>query len=234
MKRGILLTSLALLLFLPIKAPAQADVGPRRYRIESGRVEYSLTGSQVGTETVDFDRWGIREVRHVKAELTVGGKRREIEQLTILDGEWMYHIDLITGIGTRMPESMLRELLERSDATDMVEVSENSMREMGGVKSGTEEVAGRSCDVWTIEKMHTKNWLWKGLSLKMTTDMAGVRTESIALRIEEGKPIPPERLLVPDNVEITDDPNDPHAGELGEPEAKKAQTPGASEQESSE
>jgi len=234
MKRSILLTSLALLLFLPIKAPAQMDVGLRRYRIESGRVEYSLTGSQVGTETIDFDRWGMREVQYVKAELTMGEKRREIEQLTIMDGEWMYHIDLTTGIGTRMPESMLSDLLERSGTTDMVEVSENSMREMGGVKSGTEEVAGRTCDVWTIEKMNTKNWLWKGLSLKMTTDMMGVHTVSTAVRIEEGKPIPPEKLLVPDNVEITDDPQNPHAGELGEPEAKKAQTPGASEQESSE
>lgn len=39
-----------------------------RYKIRSGIVEYKLSGVQTGSETIYFDRWGMREAKYSQAE----------------------------------------------------------------------------------------------------------------------------------------------------------------------
>ena len=164
MKRVSILTVIVSLSIPLLGGSVRGEDSLRRYRVESGIVELSLTGVQVGTETIYFDKWGMREAKYTKSEITRDGVTRKIDRLILLNGEWMYNIDLIKRTGKRMPGSIMTEALERSGAKDLVDVVEASMKEMGGVKTGTEEVAGRTCDVWKIEKMNATNWVWDGLS----------------------------------------------------------------------
>lgn len=87
--------------------PATADAGstssyPKRYL-----VEYEMSGMQKGTETVYFDRWGWREAKYTNSDLSIAGISRKESRLSLMDGEWLYTIDLERRTGTKIKNTLL-------------------------------------------------------------------------------------------------------------------------------
>jgi len=56
------------------------------------------------------------------------------------------------------------------------------LKKMGGKKIGSDKVAGYSCDVW--ELMGTKQCLYKGIPLKIESDVMGIKSVEIATKAE--------------------------------------------------
>lgn len=193
--------SLSLLLVINI-ASGQGQVGLKRYLIKSGIVEYTLSGTRKGTETIYFDDWGMREAKYTKAELSVAGFTQKQNTLTLLDGETTYNIDLDRKTGTKMETPMLKELAANNK--DLTDAGEKMMKSMGGAKVGTEVVLGKTCDVWEIKNMQSKTWVWKNVPLKTQVNMANMPMAMIATKFEEGASIPADKLKVPSDVTITE------------------------------
>lgn len=182
------------------------EAGFKRYQIESGIVEYTMSGAQKGTESLYFDRWGMREAKYTKSELTIAGITQRSNKLTLMDGDWIYVIDLDKRTGTKTQNPVLKQIADRAATKDLAEIGEKMMRDMGGEKTSSEEIAGKMCDVWEVKKLGSKSWTWKSVTLKIQAKMGGMEMTTTATKFEEAS-IPADRFAIPSDVKITEGPD---------------------------
>jgi len=175
----------------------------KRYTVKSAIIEYALSGAQTGTETVYIDEWGKREARYTQADMTMMGQTIKSNRLTILDGEWIYAIDLDKKSGTKIKNPMFESLEATADG-DFTQIGVEMMQKMGGVKIGSEAIAGKPCDVWEIKDIGTKSWLWNTIPLKTEASMGDMSMASTAVKVAEGALIPQEKLEIPSDVQMSD------------------------------
>lgn len=188
--------------------PANETSGyPKRYLVESGIVEYEMSGMQKGTETVYFDRWGWREAKYTNSELSIAGISRKENKLTIMEGEWIYNIDLASRTGSKIKNPMLQQFIEAAKGRSLTEVGEEMMRRMGGEKSGSDTVAGQPCDVWVVKQMGSRSCVWNGVTLRTEVTMGGMQMTSGATRFQANAAIPADKFAIPDNIKITEGPD---------------------------
>ncbi len=177
-----------------------------RYKIRSGIIEYKMSGMQTGTETIYFDRWGMREAKYTQTEIKAGSISVKQNRLGLLDGEWTYAVDLDQKTGTKIATPLMKELTgaakrEGKDATD---IGEEMLARMGGRKTGTATLLGKTCDVWEIKNLNAKSWVWQGLTLKTEVNMMGKTTTTEAVRLQDNVSVPEEKLTLPKDVKITE------------------------------
>ncbi len=174
--------------------------GYKRYPVESGIIEYKVSGSQTGTETLYFDRWGLREVKYTDANM-MGNQRSTI---TLMDGKWTYQIDLGPKTGQKMETPMLKALVSQAKDKELFTANEEMMKSAGAEKLGTETIAGKECDVWEIKGANTKVWLWNWVSLKTEMKMGGMEIRMEAVSVKIGEKIPAEKFAIPEGITITE------------------------------
>ncbi|MEP1095142.1 MAG: hypothetical protein ABJG78_08530 [Cyclobacteriaceae bacterium] len=170
----------------------------KRYGIKSGIIEYELSGAQSGKETVYFDDWGYREAKYTEAEFSFSGFTQKNNSITIMEGKMIYSIDLSTNTGTKVENTMFDGLEDE----DLEKMGEKMMKEMGGEKTGTEEVMNKECDVWEIKHMGSKTWVWKSIPLKTEVNM-GMQMNIVATSITEGD-VPAEKFEIPEGITFQD------------------------------
>lgn len=175
------------------------DDHSKRYGIESGMVEYEYSGSQKGKETLYFTDWGWKEARYNETEMSVMGISNKLSTVAMIDGEWIYNYDRIAKKGTKMRNSLLDGLTEEQKK-DLAQVGMEMMKKMGAKKVGTEDVAGKTCDVWEAATLGTKIWIWQNIVMKTTVKMAGIEYTSIAVKLEENADVE-SKILFPDGVD---------------------------------
>ena len=181
---------------------AQSTPSYKRYNVQSCIVEYSLGGSQKGSETLYFDRWGMREARYSNKELSMMGVQQKTNTLLITDYDWMYNIDLDKKTGTKTKNGIFQSLLKNAKNNDLIEAGMKMMKDMGGEKIGTEMVAGKTCDIWEIQKLGSKTWICIAVPLKVAAKFAGVEITSVATKVQEGATIPESKFKVPAGVKV--------------------------------
>ncbi len=188
----------------PAAEGANGDSGEayKRYLVESAIIEYELSGKQSGTETLYFDQWGWREGKYTNSEFSVANFTQKSSTLTLLQGKWIYNINLETKTGTKMENPMHQAFTE----TDPGEMGRTMLKKMGGKKIGEEAVLGKMCEVWEVKSMNTKSWVWKNINLKTETNMMGMTMNITAINIQENVTIPEDKLSIPADAQINDSP----------------------------
>jgi hypothetical protein len=189
-------------------APATAGTNPEvhRYRVQSGVVTYALSGVQTGTETLYFDRWGMREAKHTQTEIRAAGVTIRQNQLVVMADGFTTTVDLDKQTGTRIPTPLIGELVEaaQQSGADMTDIGEEMMTRMGAVKVGTETVLDKPCDVWEVKQLNTKTWVWEGVTLRTEVNLAGQRVLTEATAVQENAAVPEDRFTIPAGVQITE------------------------------
>lgn len=183
------LTLILALAILTISAFAQTRL--KRYDVKSGIVEYETTisgkimGSTIsgsGTEKLFFKDWGAIELKETESSQTTtikifGKGKTETENthtINKLDNGESYIVDFEKKqiyASRDMAMDMTKAFHPDADAG---EVGESMLESMGGEKVGTEKFLGYNCDVWNISG--GKQWLYKGLMLKLEMTMLGITT----------------------------------------------------------
>ncbi len=186
MKRLTLILALAI---LTISAFAQNKL--KRYDVKSGIVEYETTisgkmmGSTIsggGTEKLFFKDWGAIELKEAESSQTTtikifGKGKTETENthtINKLDNGESYIVDFDKKqiyASRDMAMDMTKAFHPDADAG---EVGESMLESMGGEKVGNEKFIGYDCEVW--EFSGGKQWLYKGLMLKLEMTMLGITT----------------------------------------------------------
>ncbi len=79
---------------------------------------------------------------------------------------------------------------------NMKESGEAMMLKMGGKKTGTDTVLGYTCDVWNL--MGTKQCIYKGIPLKVETNMMGIKNVELATKAEFDISLSKDDFKLPD------------------------------------
>jgi len=171
----------------------------KRYQFKSGKVVYQSTGSMVGTETLFFDNYGMREAKYSKVVLDIMGMKQEIDAKTIMEEKWIYAIDNTSNKASKM-ENPLWEMIP--NGTDIEKIGEEMMTNLGGKKIGTEVLLGKTCDIWEVEQMMSKIWIWKSIPLKSEVNAMGMTFAQIATSVEVDIPVSADEFKLPEGIEI--------------------------------
>lgn len=178
--------------------------GLKRYGEESGIITYEYTGMQTGKETIYFDQWGMREAKYTQASLKISGVTQKKDEVAIIDNDWVYTADLSKKTGIKTKNQMLKQLMANANTTDMAELGKKMLTAMGGKKTGTEEIAGKTCEVWEVASTKTKIWIWKSITLKTETNIMGLSYTMVAKEVKTGVSIPADKFKVPEDIDYKD------------------------------
>lgn len=173
----------------------------KRYQFKSGKVVYKMSGIQTGTETLYFDDYGRKEVHFNKSVIDMMGVKQKSNTQTIMEGKYIYTIDLEKNTGQKM-ENPLYEMF--SDEDDLQKVGEDIMKKMGGKKVGTETLNGKECEIWEVQKMGGKIWVWNSLAIRTVVNMMGMNITQEAESIDTEINVSPDLFKIPKGIEIKD------------------------------
>ncbi len=231
MKNLAIILSMLIALFT-CNANAQNQL--KRYDVKSGIVEYSTTISGKvmvskvngnGTEKLFFKDWGAVELKESELTQTTtvkifGKGKTETENthtINKLDNGESYFVDFEKEqIYARSDMAMAMTKAFHPDA-DAGDVGKNMLQGMGGEKIGNEKFLGFNCEVW--EFSGGKQWLYKGVMLKIEMKVLGISTVTHAksarfdINVADGYfklpnfPVQQEEGFM-DNVEYEDDMED--------------------------
>ena len=182
----------------------------KKYFIENAKISYEIKGSgnvmgMMKTETIGkkrliFNQFGMNELTEEnKIEKTTRDGKTEIAKnhtLKYLKGSIIYSVDFENKriMRSKNPGMALAQLF--SGGNNMAEAGEAMMKKMGGKKTGTDEVAGTTCDVW--ELMGTKQCIYKGSPLRIESNIMGIKTTEVATKAEFDIDVTKDDLKLPD------------------------------------
>jgi hypothetical protein len=179
------------------------------YGVESGRIEYTISGngdmmgikSRVsGKKKLLFKEYGAKSMteKEQTQETVMGGKStvEKTHELTYLDGVMLYNADLKKKRIVRMQNPAIAMMGALGGGKSPMEMGETMLKKMGGKKVGTDKVLGYTCDVW--EAMGTRQCIYKGIPLKVVSDVMGIKNTEIATKAVFGTALPDEDFKLPD------------------------------------
>ncbi len=176
----------------------------KRYGVKSAVVEYEISGAKTGTEKLIFDDWGAKEVKYENGKIAVSGFTVEDNRMTIIEGDWTYKIDLKSKTGTKIKTPYLDEMKQAAGSEDLTVVGERIMKKMGGKIIGQEVLLGKRCDIWEIESVGTKSWVWEWITLKTEVKFMGNSILVKAVKVDVNTSLPSNTFDIPEGVSISE------------------------------
>lgn len=181
-------------------SPAANLKNLKPYEVEEGRIEYELSGMTKGSEVLEFKEWGRKAATRTKNTVSIMGMTQETDQLTIIDGEWVYNVDLSQNTATKIKNPFYAMLSERADQ-DFQGTGTELLKAMGGKEAGNDTILGKPCVWWEIQQMMSKSCIWKGIGLKTIAGLSGMEIIHTAVNIQLLR-IPDSRFSLPANVRV--------------------------------
>ncbi len=172
----------------------------KRYNLESGVIKYEMNGMQTGTAITYFDDYGMKEATYEHFIVDIYGEEQVFDNVSYLLGFWQYNLDKQNGIATKSKNNTLASLVENSEDGDLVMIGKELFSSMGGQLSGEEDFMGRKCEIWELESMGTKIWVWENIPLKTETELMGISIIRKAIEIKENVDIPSSKFELPKDV----------------------------------
>ncbi len=167
----------------------------KMYDVKSGKIEYEIRGSgeimgqkmqTIGKKRVIFDDNGAKnlaEENKIEKQTIMGQKKiTKTHTMTYMKESMVYHVDFKSKRIMRMENMAATMGALMGGGKNMKQTSEEMMKKMGGKKTGTDKVLGYTCDVW--ELMGTKQCIYKGIPLRVETDVMGIKNTEVATKAE--------------------------------------------------
>ena len=183
----------------------------KRYDVKSGIVQYKTTisgnimGSKItgsGTESLYFKDWGALELKEEKSKKTThinvfGMKKTQTDEthtIDKLDNGKSYSVDFDEKVIYVKDDDAMQMM--KQTGTDAGEAGKNMLEAMGGKKTGNEKVLGYDCEVWSMPG--GKQWIYKGVLLKIDMKIMGTRTLTEAVSADFNVSVPDSKFELPD------------------------------------
>lgn len=173
----------------------------KRYQFKSGKVVYKLSGMMTGTETMYFDDYGRKEARFNESEMNMMGTKQKINRQTITDGKYIYSINKQNNTAQKM-DNPIYTMFSKED--DLKKVGEDIMKKLGGKKIGNETIKGKNCEIWDVQKLGGKIWVWNSIAIKSDINMMGMKMTQIAESVETDIDVSPDLFKLPKGINIQD------------------------------
>lgn len=185
------------LLLIQLIAVAQDNY--KRYEIKSAKVEYKTNSSQgVGTKTLIFDDYGMRELTRVK--IFSNGKL-VVDKLTLLDGKKAYSVDLLTHEATDISSSVNNARMISGNEMDVK--GREMLKAMGGKVVRHTNMLGKPCEVWEVSTMGKSTIvMYKGIPLSTKITVMGFRSSDQATSFKENISTASSDFKLPEGVTL--------------------------------
>lgn len=181
----------------------------KKYDVESGKIEYAIKGSSdmmgmkmktIGKKKVLFTDYGIQDLteKNQITKQTMSGQTKTTKAHTMvyMKNGMVYTVNFDSKRISRI-ENMGAAMGALMGAGKNIKQSgEAMMLKMGGKKTGTEKILGYNCDVWNL--MGTKQCMYKGIPLKVETNMMGTINTEVATKIEFDISLSKDDFKLPD------------------------------------
>lgn len=206
MKKLSIILSLAIVL-ISCKGNSQNTI--KRYDIKSGIIEYKTTitgkvmGSKIsgsGEENLYFKDYGAVEIKEVTSSQTsvmkfFGKEKKETttsHTMSKIDNGKTYIVDFDNELITSTNNMGIALMGNKADAQ---QTGKDIMIAMGGEKVGDETFMGYKCEIWSL--MGAKQWLHKGVMLKLEATTLGIKTLTEAISVKLDVSVPDEKFNLP-------------------------------------
>ncbi len=183
----------------------------KRYAVQSGIVKYTMktTGKVMGatikgngTSSLVFKNWGALELVEEESSQTTHTKIFGNEKTSITTNHTMnklengksYSVDY-KNASIYLSRDPAMEYMKQTN-TDVGEAGKAMLESMGGKKIGNETFLGYNCEIWGA--MGSKQWIHKGVTLKVTTTIMGITTVKEATSAKFNTSIPNSAFDLPD------------------------------------
>lgn len=197
-----------LLAFLLPGAVALRAADLTRRAVESGVVESDVSSSGMGTTMAGTKtEWWTEHGRKVatlektttKTEVFGQKHTAQKEELTIIEGDIVYSIDLLTKTGTKGNIAEFKKLgAAFANRMGGVEDPKKFVEKNGGKWLPAETFLGRKCDV--VEMMGVRSWTYQGVLLKTEGTAMGITVKQVAKRFDENVRVPAAKFQVPAGI----------------------------------
>ncbi|MCB9771346.1 MAG: hypothetical protein H6754_02195 [Candidatus Omnitrophica bacterium] len=182
-------------------ALSQPAVVPHFYGIERGMIQYEISGSSTGTETLYFDQWGMRQVRIKSEETQRWGVNNTV---TFNFAEKIIIIDPNKNLGQKLEDADLKKFLLSHTPDDSGLIAMQFAEFMGGTKVKNENILERPCELWDIKNLKLKNSFWKGIPLKIEVQTVEGTVNYKAVKIDETIVVDEAMFTIPESVRFID------------------------------
>jgi len=172
------------------------------FGIKSGIIEYEITGSQTGNKKLYFDDWGRKQAEFSNSTIKVGKFSKHSNLLKITIGDWQYIINLEKKSGTKRENPILGRMYELSNQINYNDFGEQLVLIEGGVKIGSEDVAGKNCTIYNFQNKKSKSWIWNWITLKSESLSGGVHITVTAKNILVNVSVPDSVFNPPPDVMV--------------------------------
>ena len=184
----------------------------KRYEVQSAIVTYKtdisggMLGSHVtgsGEEHLYFKDWGNIELKESESSQTTKSKLFGHEKTNTTHTHTMnklvngksYMVDFEQKI-IRLSRDAAMEMTQTFAGGDAHKTGKQILEDMGGHIVGQGEVLGYHCDIWEV--MGGKQWIYKGLPLKVEVHMMGITTTTVATQAQFNVDVPDHYFQLPD------------------------------------
>ena len=192
------LISILVIVFLSLSAFAQKS-NYKVFPFKSGIIEYQKDGKTKGNSIKYIEDYGYKQADYGESITKIFGMKTEQKEGTILIGPMVYAIDYKSNTIAK-GENPVYELYANSKG-NYIELGEQAMENLGFTNTGkTGSVLGKECEIWkgTLGEI----WTWKGLALKTTTKILGIKMDETATKITIDTKVPANKFEVPKDMEI--------------------------------
>ena len=166
----------------------------RKFPFEKATVQYTLSGTEKGTETLYIRNYGKETATYHKAVNTVMGRTIQTDTINITTPEWVYTFDLVKKTGKKSvnPMKYVVEEYNKLSSAEKDQVMKNA-KEMGvtfgiqGKREMTaEKILGYDCDRITLMGSTIYSIHEIGIPLKVDTAMMGISMQKVATEVNKG------------------------------------------------
>ncbi len=178
-------------------------------------VEYQVDGTMKGSKTIYIRNYGRESAEYSDLSMSMFGMRQVQKEIEITTPEWVYHVDLEEGIGSKQtnPIKYFRQEFDRLSKSEQKTVVKNaekyglSMVEgmQGEVKKNAAKLHGYQCDMTKIMGSEVYSISGTGFPLKVVSNAMGMTQKEEAVKLSKGA-VPTEKFALPDGIEFKSDP----------------------------
>ena len=200
--------------FLCTSAAAQQNPWDIKLPFKEATVEYSITGSETGTETLYIKDYGKERAKRRTSTSKMMFMTTATDQLEITNPDWIYTIDMKAGSGTKVtnPVKYILAEYDRLSAGEKTMVNKNAQEigasALGGMQGSVQQnaanILGYDCDLVSMGGTNVYSIHGTDITLKSEMKTMGMNFSTVATSIKQGA-VADSMFAPPAGVPVTHD-----------------------------
>ena len=183
-------------------ADEMVAAGFKRYGVEKGTFLFRIFGAMKGMDALYFDHWGWREGKHQLAEAEVGAFHKSYGDVQYLDGERRYQYKPEENTAYFFESTQVQAAADQYNTKNMVVVTDEMLRKMGGKKVGQAEVMGVQCEVWKVDRTRSTFYMWRGITMKEVSFTDNIPVTRQCISMDTAGMVDLEKMTLPAGAKL--------------------------------